>query len=121
MQLLRGGGDVEPPLAGAVARRAWSASCGIWSTTYGVDAVQMHDMDFFISEARTAEFAERIAPLGLSLVGARPHRHADAVPRRDVARRWRGSGLKMVFSGAESAIDDDARGDEQGRQGVGAR
>ena len=24
--------------------------------TYGVDAVQMHDMDFFISEARTAEF-----------------------------------------------------------------
>ena len=25
----------------------------------------MHDMDFFISEARVAEFAERIAPLGL--------------------------------------------------------
>ena len=33
-------------------------------TTYGVDAVQMHDMDFFISEARTAEFAERIAGSG---------------------------------------------------------
>ena len=26
--------------------------------TYGVDAVQMHDMDFFIAEARTAEFSE---------------------------------------------------------------
>jgi radical SAM superfamily enzyme YgiQ (UPF0313 family) len=34
-------------------------------TTYAVDAIQMHDMDFFINEARTAEFAERIAGLGL--------------------------------------------------------
>src|SRR5262249_58734418 len=33
--------------------------------TYRIDAVQMHDMDFFISEARTAEFCERIANLGL--------------------------------------------------------
>src|SRR5207248_2781235 len=32
---------------------------------YGIDAVQMHDMDFFISEARVAEFAERIADLGI--------------------------------------------------------
>src|SRR5205809_4790284 len=31
---------------------------------YRVDAVQMHDMDFFISEARVAEVAERITPLG---------------------------------------------------------
>ena len=37
--------------------------------TYGVDAVQMHDMDFFISEARTAEFASRIAIVsGISAV-----------------------------------------------------
>ena len=34
-------------------------------TTYRIDAVQMHDMDFFISEARTAEFCARIAGLGL--------------------------------------------------------
>ena len=32
---------------------------------YRIDAVQMHDMDFFINEARTAEFADRIAPLDL--------------------------------------------------------
>src|SRR4029077_3217373 len=32
---------------------------------YGVDAVQMHDMDFFINEARTAEICGRIADLGL--------------------------------------------------------
>ena len=35
------------------------------AATYQVDAVQMHDMDFFISEARTAEFAARVTDLGL--------------------------------------------------------
>src|SRR5258707_3405019 len=35
------------------------------ASTYGVDAVQMHDMDFFINEARVAEFCGRIADLGL--------------------------------------------------------
>lgn len=71
---------------------------------YEVDAVQMHDMDFFISEARAVEFAERITPLGLSwwalgrvdlLAG-----YSDA-SWRTLAR----SGLKMVFSGAESGSD----------------
>ena len=72
---------------------------------YRVDAVQMHDMDFFISEARTAEFAERIAPLGISWW---------ALGRIDTLMQysdatWRamaGSGLKMVFSGAESGSDE---------------
>ncbi len=73
-------------------------------TTYAVDAVQMHDMDFFISEARTAEFAERIAPLnirwwGLGRIDTLMH-YSDAT--------WRAmakSGLRMVFSGAESSSD----------------
>jgi hypothetical protein len=72
--------------------------------TYHVDAVQMHDMDFFINEARTAEFADRIAPLGI---------HWWALGRIDTLMQysdatWRlmaRSGLKMVFSGAESASD----------------
>jgi hypothetical protein len=72
--------------------------------TYRIDAVQMHDMDFFISEARVAEFAERIAPLGikwwaLGRVDTLMH-YSDAT--------WQGmarSGLKMLFSGAESASD----------------
>jgi len=57
----------------AMSNRRWLAQSparmatvmGHLATTYRVDAVQMHDMDFFISEARTAEFAERIADLGL--------------------------------------------------------
>jgi hypothetical protein len=72
---------------------------------YGVDAVMMHDMDFFISEARVAEFSERIAPLGikwwaLGRIDTLMH-YSDAT--------WRamaGSGLKMVFSGAESSSDE---------------
>ena len=69
-----------------------------------VDAVQMHDMDFFISEARTAEFAERIAPLGISWWGLG---RVDTLMQYS-DRTWQrmaGAGLRMVFSGAESASD----------------
>jgi radical SAM superfamily enzyme YgiQ (UPF0313 family) len=72
---------------------------------YGVDAVMMHDMDFFISEARVAEFSERIAPLeirwwALGRIDTLMH-YSDATWRAMVR-----SGLKMVFSGAESASDE---------------
>ena len=71
---------------------------------YAVDAVQMQDMDFFISEDRVAEFAGRIAPLGISWW---------ALGRIDTLMRYsdatftamKGSGLKMIFSGAESGSD----------------
>jgi radical SAM superfamily enzyme YgiQ (UPF0313 family) len=72
---------------------------------YGIDAVQFHDMDFFISEPRTAEFAERAAPLGLTWW---------ALGRVDELMRYsdgtwaklRRSGLKMLFAGAESGSDE---------------
>jgi anaerobic magnesium-protoporphyrin IX monomethyl ester cyclase len=72
--------------------------------TYEVDAVQMHDMDFFISEARTAEFARRITGLGiawwaLGRIDTLMHYSDDTWSA--MAR----SGLRMVFSGAESASD----------------
>ena len=73
--------------------------------TYGIDAVQMHDMDFFISEARTAEFAERITGLGLRwwALGRIDNlmQYSDAT--WDTMAR---SGLAMVFSGAESGSDE---------------
>jgi hypothetical protein len=73
-------------------------------SSYRVDAVQMHDMDFFISEARTAEFAARIADLGLRWW---------ALGRVDTLMQYSDatwdamarSGLKMIFSGAESGTD----------------
>jgi anaerobic magnesium-protoporphyrin IX monomethyl ester cyclase len=72
---------------------------------YGIDAVQFHDMDFFISEARTAEIAERLAPLGLSWWALG---RVDELMRYG-DRTWRAmkaSGLKMVFCGAESGSDE---------------
>ena len=87
--------------------------------TYGVDAVQMHDMDFFISEARTAEFAERIAPLGIRWW---------ALGRVDTLMQYFAS--DVAEDGALGAEDGvlrrrvghrrDAGGDEQRRQGLGA-
>src|SRR5262249_3407863 len=73
--------------------------------TYHVDAVQMHDMDFFISEERTAEFCDRIADLGLRWW---------ALGRVDLLMQYSNatwakmarSGLAMVFSGAESGSDE---------------
>jgi anaerobic magnesium-protoporphyrin IX monomethyl ester cyclase len=75
------------------------------AAAYRVDAVQMHDMDFFISESRTAEFCDRIANLGLRWW---------ALGRVDVLMQYSDatwqkmarSGLKMVFSGAESGSDE---------------
>ena len=72
--------------------------------TYGVDAVQMHDMDFFIAEGRAAEFAERIADLGLRWWALG---RVDTLMQYSDAT-WRAlarSGLAMVFSGAESGTD----------------
>jgi anaerobic magnesium-protoporphyrin IX monomethyl ester cyclase len=97
---------------GAMSRRHWLAQSPEriervlrrLVDDYRIDAVQMHDMDFFISEERTAEFAERIAGLGLAwwALGRIDTlmRYTDATWQK-MAR----SGLKMVFSGAESGSD----------------
>ncbi len=96
----------------AMANRRWLAQTpaqmerviGHLVERYSVDAVQMHDMDFFISEARAAEFAERVTRFGvgwwaLGRVDTLMH-YSDATWAA-LAR----SGLKMVFSGAESASE----------------
>src|SRR6185295_2167059 len=74
------------------------------ATTYRVDAVQMHDMDFFISEQRTAEFAERIRDLNIAWWSLG---RVDTLMQYS-ERTWQSmarSGLKMIFSGAESGSD----------------
>ncbi|HEX8031864.1 MAG TPA: cobalamin-dependent protein [Vicinamibacterales bacterium] len=75
---------------------------------YRADAVQFHDMDFFISESRTQAIAERLAPLGMAWW---------ALGRVDELMRYREStwaamkrsGLKMVFCGAESGSTEMLR------------
>ena len=96
-----------------IANRRWVAESPqrvesvlrLFKTRYRADAVQFHDMDFFISEPRTLAIAERIAELGMTWW---------ALGRVDELMRYKTStwsalkksGLKMVFCGAESASDD---------------
>ncbi|MEP7200108.1 MAG: radical SAM protein, partial [Chloroflexota bacterium] len=72
---------------------------------YGADAIQFHDMDFFVNEARTAEFAERITPLGMAWWALG---RVDELMRYSDAtwQKMKASGLKMVFCGAESGSDE---------------
>src|SRR5262249_7852915 len=86
---------------------------------YHLDPAQMHAMDFFINEARVAEFAQRIAGLGL---------HWWALGRVDTLMQYSDatwtrmarSGLKMLFSGAESPKDEAlARMNKGGKASAG--
>ncbi len=96
----------------AMSNRKWSAQSPARMervmrrlvSTYGVDAVQMHDMDFFISEARTAEFCERIADLNLRWWALG---RVDTLMQYsdDTWAKMARSGLAMIFSGAESGTD----------------
>jgi radical SAM superfamily enzyme YgiQ (UPF0313 family) len=72
---------------------------------YDADAIQFHDMDFFISEPRTAEFADRIARLDLTWWALG---RVDELMRYSDAtwKKMKSSGLKMIFSGAESGSDE---------------
>lgn len=73
--------------------------------TWGVDAVEFYDNNFFVHEARTAEFAERIMDLGIAWWG---ESRIDTLLKYS-ERTWelmRDSGLRMMFMGAESGSDE---------------
>jgi hypothetical protein len=75
---------------------------------WDVDAVELYDNNFFVHEARTAEFAERIKDLGIAWWG---ESRIDTLLKYS-DRTWelmRASGLKMVFLGAESGSDETLR------------
>jgi hypothetical protein len=72
---------------------------------YGVDAVEFYDNNFFVYEARTAEFSERIRHLGIGWWGEA--RIDTLMKYRDSTwQSMRDSGLRMVFLGAESGSDE---------------
>lgn len=72
---------------------------------WGVNAVEFYDNNFFVSEARVAEFAERVRPLGIRWWG---EARIDTLLMFS-ERTWqlmRESGLCMVFLGAESGSNE---------------
>ncbi|MCZ7569704.1 MAG: B12-binding domain-containing radical SAM protein [Ardenticatenaceae bacterium] len=75
---------------------------------YGADAVEFFDNNFFVHEARTAEFAERIRDLRIGWWG---EARIDTLLKYS-DRTWRlmaESGLRMAFMGAESGSDETLR------------
>jgi phage gp46-like protein len=73
--------------------------------TWGVDAIEFYDNNFFTHEARVAEFSERVMDLGIAWWG---EARIDTMMKYS-DRTWelmRDSGLKMVFLGAESGSDE---------------
>jgi anaerobic magnesium-protoporphyrin IX monomethyl ester cyclase len=74
----------------------------LFKECYVADAVQFHDMDFFISESRTVAIAERLRRRALTWWALG---RVDELVRYQTAtwRLMKDSGLKMLFCGAESA------------------
>jgi radical SAM superfamily enzyme YgiQ (UPF0313 family) len=75
------------------------------ATEYGADAVEFYDNNFFVHEARTVDYAERVADLGVAWWG---ESRIDTLLKYS-ERSWRtmrDSGLRMVFMGAESGSDE---------------
>jgi len=80
---------------------------------WGVNAIEFYDNNFFTHEARTAEFAERMLPLGLAWWG---EARIDTLLKYS-DKNWRlmrDSGLKMVFMGAESGSLETLRRMDKG-------
>jgi anaerobic magnesium-protoporphyrin IX monomethyl ester cyclase len=70
-----------------------------------IDGLEFHDMDFFVSESRTAEFSERIAGKGIRWWGLG---RVDTLMSYEDAtwEKMQASGAKMFFMGAESGDDE---------------
>jgi radical SAM superfamily enzyme YgiQ (UPF0313 family) len=70
-----------------------------------INALEFHDMDFFVRENRTAEFAERITGLGIRWWGLG---RVDTLMSYsdDTWQKMKRSGAKMIFMGAESGDDE---------------
>ncbi|WP_089721212.1 B12-binding domain-containing radical SAM protein [Candidatus Entotheonella palauensis] len=68
---------------------------------WGINGLALYDNNFFVSQRRTAEFAERLLGLGVNWWGeARIDTLLNYQPR--TWQLMRDSGLRMVFMGAES-------------------
>ena len=74
-------------------------------SNYGADAVQFHDMDYFIKESRVAEISDRMKPLDMTWWAL--GRVDELMRYKDATwRKMRDSGLKMVFCGAEAGSEE---------------
>jgi radical SAM superfamily enzyme YgiQ (UPF0313 family) len=72
---------------------------------YNIDGLEFHDMDFFVSEARAADIADRLTGHDIAWWGL--GRVDTLMGYSDTTfEKLRRSGVKMIFMGAESGDDD---------------
>lgn len=72
---------------------------------HNIDGMEFHDMDFFVSESRAAEIAERLIGHDIGWWGL--GRVDTLLSYGDATfEKLRRSGVKMIFMGAESGDDD---------------
>ena len=96
------------------AERA-AATFSEYRRRWDVDAVELADNNFFVHEARVAEFADRVRPLDMAWWG---EGRIDTLLGYDPEtwRTMRDSGLKMVFLGAESGSAETLERMDKGGQ-----
>jgi tRNA A37 methylthiotransferase MiaB len=85
----------------------------IYRRRWGIDAVELTDNNFFVHEARVADFAGRVRPLEMAWWG---EGRIDTMLRfsEDTWRAMRDGGLKMVFLGAESGSEETLKRMDKG-------
>jgi anaerobic magnesium-protoporphyrin IX monomethyl ester cyclase len=90
-------------LAQSAERTAWVARGLV--ERWGADSLELYDNNFFVREARTAEFAARITDLQVAWWG---EARVDTLLDYSEAtwKAMRDSGLKMIFMGAESGSEE---------------
>ena len=76
-----------------------------FKNNYGIDAIEFHDNNFFVSEKRVKEFCALIEGDGISWWG---EGRIDTIDKYsdDTLRAMRNSGCEMIFFGAESGNDE---------------
>jgi len=97
----------------ALSKRRWIAESGKrvgevvthLHDRYGATGIEFHDMDFFVSEERTADIAERITGLDVNW-WALGRVDTLMTYSDDTWRKVKASGAKMIFMGAESGSDE---------------
>lgn len=81
--------------------------------TWGGDAIEFHDNNFFVSEKRTIAFSKLIAPEKMNWWGEGRidtlHKYRD-----ESLAEMRASGCRMIFFGAETGNDDMLRQMDKG-------
>ncbi len=87
---------------------------------YGIDAVEFHDNNFFVSEKRVREFCDLVSEDALSWWG---EGRIDTIDKYsdDTLDKMRLAGCKMIFFGAESGSDKILQQMDKGGRQTGAQ